>query len=158
MDIELIKHRIDELYNECLSTRKPFHKKLDLLLVPHELAEIVLKHTNFDISNHWISIDNYGIIHSLSQHSNPISEAKRGQIAILKEDLIDFLDTILFPDNIQFIGYTHRTNLPLIQFEKTIQTHTVVIKEIRTITRLKKNKLSRIVFHTMYKKQKSNKD
>ncbi len=158
MDRELIRQRIDELYNECLSTREPFHKKIDLLLVPHELADIVLKYTNFDISNHWISIDNYGIIHTLSQHSNPISEAKRGQIAIVKDDLIDFLDTILFPDNIQFIGFTHRTNLPLIQFEKTIQSQTIIVKEIRTITSTKKKKLSRIVFHTMYKKQKSNKD
>lgn len=48
--------------------------------------------TQIDVSNHWVCIDNFGILHTLEEHGNPISEAKRGQIAIEKADFLTMLD------------------------------------------------------------------
>jgi phage-Barnase-EndoU-ColicinE5/D-RelE like nuclease3 len=157
MDFEKIQTEIYALYEECLENAKPFHRKLDLFLVPNHIVEMVKEKIEIDLSEHWVCIDNLGIIHTLEQHGNPITEAKRGQIAIEKEDFVRFLDIFLNPDEIKLAGQTKRTNLPLIQFEKTIDNKTIVIKEVRTITSTKKKKVSRLVFHTMYKIKKSNK-
>ena len=155
---ENIIKQIDSLYEECLIKTEQFHTKIDICLVPDDLAQKVLAVTNIDIANHWITIDNYGIIHTLSQHGNPISESKRGQIAIEKEDFLKFINVVLQPDRIVLLENTKRSNLPQIQFEKEIFNKIVIVKEIRTVTSTKKNKVSRLVFHTMYKKAKSNKD
>jgi hypothetical protein len=157
MDIEKIKTEIYALYDECLATKTPFHRKIDLFIVPKATIELVLNATGIDLSEHWVCIDNYGIIHTLEHHSNLISEAKRGQIAVGKEDFIQFLDVFLDPDEVKLAGETKRTNLSLIQFEKTIGGKTIVVKEVRTVTSTKKKKVSRLVFHTMYKIKKSNK-
>jgi hypothetical protein len=151
LDLEQIKTEISALYDECLAIKTPFHRKLDLFIVPENLALKVQEATGIDINGLWVCIDNFGIIHTLEQHGNPISEARRGQIAVEKEDFERFLDVFLFPDEIKLAGVTKRTNLPLIQFIKEIEHKTFVIKEVRTISSLKKKKVSRLVFHTMYK-------
>lgn len=151
MNIAQIKTDIYALYEECLEITVPFHRKLDLFVVPEGLAQKVLDATGLDVSDHWVCIDNFGIIHTLEQHGNPLSEAKRGQISIEKEDFIRFIEVLLDPDEIMAVGVTKRTNLPLIQFVKVLEDKKFVVKEVRTVTSLKKQKLSRIVFHTMYK-------
>lgn len=156
MNKEKLLLEIDQLYEACVSNTKGFHLKIDICIAPDYLVEQVFQMTDLNISNHWITIDNFGIIHTLQQHSNPITEAKRGQIAIEKNDFFDLIDVVLFPDIIKRIGQTNRTNLPLLQFEKTIQSKKIVVKEIRTITSTKKKKISRLVFHTMYKFKKPN--
>jgi phage-Barnase-EndoU-ColicinE5/D-RelE like nuclease3 len=151
IDLEAIKSAIYELYDECLEKTIPFHRKLDLFIVPNLVVEKVLSATGINIENHWVCIDNFGILHTLEQHGSLLSEAKRGQVAIEKEDFIRFLDVFLNPDEIQLVGVTKRTNLPLIQFIKTIENKIFVVKEVRTISSLRKKKVSRVVFHTMYK-------
>lgn len=151
MNFEQIKTDIYALYEECLSTSEPFHRKLDLFIVPKTTVAAVLAATGIDLSAHWVCIDNYGIIHTLEQHGNPISEAKRGQIAVEKQDFVKFLNVFLYPDEIHFVGKTKRTNLPLLQFVKTIEDKKFVIKEVRTISSTRKKKINRLVFHTMYK-------
>ena len=125
-------------------------------MVPDDLATMVLETTNIDIFNHLITIDNYGIIHTLQQHSNPITEAKRGQVAIERDDFVKWLEVVLQPDEVKHLGDTKRTNLPLLQFEKIIENKKIVVKEVRTIQSTKKQKVSRLVFHTMYKFKKPN--
>lgn len=71
-----IKQKIFELYDECLETLGQFHRKIDLFVVPQQLAEKIKEATEIDVSNHWVCIDNFGILHTLEQHGNPISEAK----------------------------------------------------------------------------------
>ena len=138
MDINQLKTDIYALYEACLENTAPFHRKLDLFLVPEYLAQKVLEATQIDVTDHWVSIDNYGIIHALEQHGNPLSEAKRGQIAIEKEDFVKFIEVLLNPDEIMAVGVTKRTNLPLIQFVKILEDKKFVVKEVRTITSLKK--------------------
>ena len=151
MNLEQTKADIYALYDECLENPSPFHRKLDLFIVPDYLVETVLYATGLDIHGHWVCIDNFGILHTLEQHGNPLTEARRGQIAIEKEDFIKFIDVFLQPDEVKLAGATKRTNLPLIQFMKIIEDKKFVIKELRTISSTRKKKVSRIVFHTMYK-------
>ena len=68
-----------------------------------------------------------------------------------REDFVLFLDVFLNPDEIKMVGKTRQTNLPLLQFVKTIESKTFVVKEVRNITSSRKKKLSRLIFHTMYK-------
>ena len=150
---ESIKNKIFELYDECINSLEPFHRKLDLFIVPDGLAQRILDETKIDVAGHWVCIDNYGILHALEHHGSLIAESKRGQIAIDKEDFITMLDVFLYPDEIKLIGETTKTHRVLIQFIKRINDKMYIVKEIRTITSQKKKKVSRLVFHTMYKKK-----
>ena len=147
-----IRQKIYELYDDCISSLEPFHRKLDLFIVPDNLAERIKEATEMDVSGHWVCLDNYGVTHALEHHGNPVSEGKRGQIAIEKEDFITMLEVFLQPDEIQTVGTSRQTRLPMLQFVKTIDNQVFVVKEVRTVTSKKKNKVSRLVFHTMYKK------
>lgn len=150
---EEIKLKIFELYEECINSIEPFHRKLDLFVVPENLAKKIFEETNIDVSGHWVCIDNYGILHALEHHGSLISESKRGQIAVGKEDFVTMLNVFLYPDEIKLIGETKKTNKLLIQFIKRIDDKIYVVKEVRTVTSQKKKKISRLVFHTMYKKK-----
>lgn len=150
MDQANILAKIEELYDECLVKSGSFHRKIDLFIAPDEMVAKVLIETGLDITGHMISLDNYGIVHTLEQHGNPISEARRGQIAIVKDDFFQLIEVLLDPDLILSVGQTKRTNLPLIQFVKKLEDKVVIVKEVRTITG-KKQKVSRLILHTMYK-------
>ena len=72
-------------------------------------------------------------------------------MAIMKEDFITMLQVFPYPDEIYASGNTNSSQKPTIQFIRKIDNQIFVVKEVRTITSLKKNKLSRLVFQTMYK-------
>ena len=151
-----IQQKIYDLYDECISSLVPFHRKLDLFIVPDTLAERIKQATEIDVSGHWVCLDNYGIEHTLEHHGKPVSEGKRGQEAVVKEDFITMLEVFLFPDEIRSTGMTNKSQKPSIQFVKKIEDKIFVVKEVRTITSQKKNKVSRLVFHTMYKVKADN--
>jgi hypothetical protein len=157
LDLDKIREDIYALYDACILNAMPFHQKIDLFIVPDKLVETIFEATGIDVSGHWVCIDNYGILHALEEHGSILAEAKRGQIALEKEDFNLFLDVFLNPDIVKHVGFTKRTMLPLIQFEKWLEDRKIVVKEVRTITSKKKNKISRLVFHTMYKIRKSSK-
>ncbi len=148
---EHLRNQINDLYDECLNNFEPFHKKLDLFEIPDTLVSRILTETNLDLSGFWICIDNFGIIHTLEKHGSPVSEAKRGQIAVEKEDFITMIEVCLNADTIKNIGVSKHSQNPILQFEKRINDRVFVVKEVRLITSKKKNKLNRLVFHTMYK-------
>ena len=52
---ESIRNKIYELYEEYMNSVKPFHRKLDLFIVPDELAQRILDETNIDVSGHWFA-------------------------------------------------------------------------------------------------------
>lgn len=156
IDLDKLRIEISDLYDECLENLEQFHRKIDLFQISQTLANTIKEKTDIDLENYWICIDNYGIIHTLENHGNPISEAKRGQIAVEKEDFLKMIEVCLYPDNVKFIGNTKHTQKPLLQFEKIIENKLFVIKEVRIVTSKKKNKLNRLVFHTMYKIKATN--
>ncbi len=157
IDLEKIKSDINALFDACLEDSGAIHKRLDLFIVPDVLVSRILEATGIDVQGHWVSIDNYGIFHALEHHGNIIIEARRGQIAVDKEDFCLFLDVFLQPDVIKSIGVTRRTRLPMLQFEKWINDKHIIVKEVRTVTSVRKHKVSRLIFHTMYKIKKSSK-
>ena len=148
---EEIKQQIYDLYDECFTKIEQFHRKIDLFIIPEELAKKIKEFTNINVENHWVCLDNYGILHAIEHHGSPTSEAKRGQIAIKKEDFITMLEVFLYPDEIKSMGKAKRSNLPMLQFIKKIEDKIFVVKEVRTITSQKRSKINRLVFHTMYK-------
>jgi phage-Barnase-EndoU-ColicinE5/D-RelE like nuclease3 len=151
-----LKFQINELYDECLNNFEPFHRKLDLLEIPESLVARIFIETNLDLSGFWICIDNFGILHTLEKHGSPVSEAKRGQVAVEKEDFITMIDVCLNADLIKNIGLSNHSKNPILQFEKKINNRIFVVKEVRLITSKKKNKINRLVFHTMYKIKATN--
>ncbi len=153
---EHLRNQINDLYDECLNNFEPFHKKLDLFEIPETLVSRILTETNLDLSGFWICIDNFGIMHTLEKHGSPVSEAKRGQIAVEKEDFITMIEVCLNADIIKNIGVSKHSQNPILQFEKRINDRVFVVKEVRLITSKKKNKLNRLVFHTMYKIKATN--
>lgn len=66
------------------------------------------------------------------------------------------LEVFLHPDEILSVGKTNYSQKPVLQFVRQIGDKIYVVKEVRTITSQKKNKLSRLVFHTMYKIKATN--
>jgi phage-Barnase-EndoU-ColicinE5/D-RelE like nuclease3 len=156
MKFDDIKILINDLYDECLNNLEPFHRKVDLFEIPESLVLRMLLETNIDLKGFWICIDNFGIIHTLEKHGNPISEAKRGQVAVEKEDFITLIEVCLNADSIKNIGFSNHSKNPILQFEKKINDRIFVVKEVRLITSLKKKKRNRLVFHTMYKIKATN--
>ncbi len=148
---ESLKNKIYGLYDECVNSIEPFHRKLDLFIVPDDLAQRILRETDINVAGHWVCIDNYGILHALEHHGRPISENKRGQVAVMKEDFVTMLQVFLYPDEIHASGKTNNSQKPTIQFIRKIEDKIYVVKEVRTITSLKKKKLNRLVLQTMYK-------
>ncbi len=148
---EEIKQKIYDLYDECLANLEPFHRKIDLFIIPELLAKHILEVTEIDVTGFWVCIDNFGILHTLESHGNPVSEAKRGQIAVEKDDFVKLLEVFLVPDDIVLVRPATQSQKPLLQFMKRIEDKIYVVKEVRNITSEKKKKKSRLVFHTMYK-------
>ena len=68
-----------------------------------------------------------------------------------RDDFVRMLEVFLNPDEILSVGKTRHTKMPLLQFIRKIEDKIYVVKEVRTITSSKKNKVSRLVFQTMYK-------
>jgi len=150
MDIE---KQIELLYESVLSLQND-HLIIDIGIVDHALAGRIKKCTGEDLTGYLITIDNYSIKHTLEKHGNPITEAKRGQLNITKDDflllpkLIFEFDKVYIDVKVNKIKHTKRESLI---FEKTIDNTYFVVKEIRTV--IKKGKVNRIILQTMYKRK-----
>ena len=83
-----IKQKIYDLYDECIESSEPFHRKLDLFVIPDTLAQKIMNETNIDVKGHWICIDNYGITHALEHHGKATSEAKGGKLLLKRQILL----------------------------------------------------------------------
>jgi hypothetical protein len=54
--------------------------------ISDEQANLIMEKTELNVEGYNRIIDVYAIKHTFRQHGNPQTEAKRGQIAIVKED------------------------------------------------------------------------
>lgn len=80
-----IKEAIYALFDECLNTHTPFHRKLDIFVIPDALAQRVQEATGIDVFGHLVCIDNFGILHTLEQHGNPLSGPLEDKKFVVKE-------------------------------------------------------------------------
>lgn len=155
MDIVALRKEIKNLYKKSLELERS-HTIIELISLPEEVCRIIENDCELYVFDILVCIDNYGIIHTLKHHGNPVSEAKRGQIAVNELDFENLVDVLLRPDTVSRAGESKRTKLPLIQFVKEIEDLYFVVLELRIVSSSKKNKKSKLVFHTMYKKRKPN--
>jgi hypothetical protein len=147
MDISKI---IDDLLHFAFNNPNNEQKIVDIAIVDQPFADKINQFTGLELFDFTISIDNFGLLHSFRKHGNNLKETSRGQIEITKED-IGLIQTIIFEaDTIKLI----KGNLV---FEKKINNHYFVVKEIRRIIGRKKvlYKKNRLVLKTMYKRKSS---
>jgi hypothetical protein len=149
-----LKRKIEELYEFALNNRANSYQVVDLMEISADLAEKILLTTAVDVSGFTLSIDNYGILHTLERHGNPVREKARGQIAVTKADFTRLLDIINEFDSIRFDKRTHQNGVvkESFIFTKELENSYFVAKEIRHVT--KKGKRNRLILQTMYIQKK----
>lgn len=99
-----------------------------------------------DISGFTRVIDIYGIKHTFKKHGNAITEAKRGQIAINKEDFV-LIPQIVWTENVHYSG-KNKIGKHCLTYEKEIdETIYYYIEEIREGRK-------ELAMNTLYKKRK----
>ena len=83
-----------------------------------------------DVSGFNRVIDIYGIKHTFKKHGNSITEEKRGQIAITKEDFL-LIPQIVLTENVQYSG-KNKIGKDCLTYEKEIdETIYYYVEEIR---------------------------
>ena len=148
-DITSINKEISELYEYALHDKSNKLKIICIGKVNSELADKIFNATNKKLQGYKICIDNYGILHTLKKHGNPVKEAKSGQIAVTKQDFCNIYSIVFNPDNVIDKGKSHAGNDRLV-FEKTIENKYFVVKEVRKKSPTKKGTEKRLVFVTMF--------
>jgi len=146
---------IGDLYELAVNNLNNEHVILDLGIVDTELATKIFAETGVDLSGFVISIDNYGIRHAVERHGNSITEIPRGQVALQKSDFYTAIEIVVEANDFRydFRGNINHSNLKeSLVFDKIIaDCHYFVSAEVRRV--VKRGKLSRLVFQTMYIKK-----
>ncbi|MBC7775988.1 MAG: hypothetical protein H7246_11185 [Phycisphaerae bacterium] len=146
---------IEDLYELAVNNLTNEHVMLDLGIVDNELATKIFAETGVDLTGFVISIDNYGIRHAIERHGNSKTEIPRGQVPLQKSDFYTAIEIVMEADNFRydFRGKIDHSNLKeSLVFDKIIaDCHYFVSLEVRTV--VKREKLSRLVFQTMYIKK-----
>ena len=143
---------INELFDFAFNNPENKKKMLDLGLIDKDLAEKIKTATELDLENYLISIDNFGIRHTMEKHGSSKTEEPRGQIAINKEDFAKILDIVQKADKITLEGKTS-IGKDVILFEKQLEVLYAVAEEVRSITSTKKGKQNRLVFQSFWKRK-----
>ena len=81
-----IAKAIGDLYDYVTSGQGNKHRLLDIAVVNEELAAQIKNVTGCEVGGFAISVDNYGIKHTIRRHGSFDAEAKRGQVAVTKAD------------------------------------------------------------------------
>jgi hypothetical protein len=149
-----LKRKIEDLYDFALNNPENSYQIVDLAEVSADLAEKILTTTGVDVSGFTLSIDNYGILHTLERHGNPVREKSRGQVAVTKGDFTRLLDIISDYDTIRFDKRMYQNGVvkETFVFTKELENSYFVAKEIRRVT--KKGKRNRLILQTMYIQKK----
>ena len=148
--MENIQQQIEALYDFTLDNPQNEYQVVDMFQVETELARQIFEATGIDTEGFMVSIDNYGIQHTLQRHGNPVKEAKHGQIAVTKSDFAKLPKILSSPDSIRLDSRTRREGVTkeTLIFTKEMEQCYFVIKEIRRV--VKKGKTSRLILQTMY--------
>jgi len=142
---------IDDLFELAVNNVSNKHYIIDLETISDTLVERIRLEIGIDITGFVISIDNYGIRHTLERHGDLVLENSQGQKAIEKKDFQLIQIIVNEADKIIYDPRRKSPNSPLIEtfiFEKQIDDFYYVLKELRRVT--KKGKVNRLVLQTMY--------
>lgn len=153
--MEDIKSRIESLYEFALYNPTNEQRIIDIFQIEEALAVQIQESTGLELRGFFVSIDNYGIVHTLLRHGNPAKEAKHGQIAVTKADFVALVEVISAPDTIQLEAKTYGKGVikETLIFKKEFEHYYIVVKEIRRV--FKKGKINRLILQSMYIRKKT---
>lgn len=87
--------------------------------------------TGLDLNGYRHVIDSSAVRHIFNKHSNPLTEVKRGQIAVTESDFSRIPEILTSPDRIIYAG-TNRIGRDVIIYEKRFNGVTYYVEEVRT--------------------------
>ncbi len=150
-----LKRKIEDLYDFALNNPENELKIIEITRIEKELAEAILLKTGVDLSDFVIAIDNYGIKHTIDRHGDSKTEARHGQVAIIKSDFILIEKIVREADSIKYDPRQKTPQSVVIEtfiFEKEIDDIYYVVKDVRRVK--KRGKKNTLIFQTMYKKKR----
>jgi hypothetical protein len=136
-----------ELFEE-IAKDKSAYVKYNMGKVPDEEVENIHNQTGIDITDYNRSIDSYGINHTFTNHGNPKTEEKRGQVGVELGDFELIALVTSSPDKIEYVG-KNGSGRDLIKYSKKIGHIIHYVEEVR-------NGKKEVVLQTLYKQKKPN--
>ncbi|MBF0609322.1 MAG: hypothetical protein HQL61_17435 [Magnetococcales bacterium] len=130
--------KIGQLYDSTVENKKQRRflgreplNRVSLGKVSDNNVQAVKKATGIDLVGYERTIDNNFINHVLKRHSDPKTEAARGQIAVTKEDIQRIPEIVESPDDIFYGGKTN-VGRDAILYKKRFNGETYYLEEVRT--------------------------
>jgi hypothetical protein len=125
-----LKNKISEFYDRVVSTNPSQNIRELLGGVSKNNINAVKQKTGIDLTGYERVIDSSGINHILKKHGDEVAEAKRGQIAISKDDIAHIPEIVESPDDIKYVG-KNKQDLPAIRYQKNINGEIYYFEEVR---------------------------
>lgn len=126
----LLKNKISEFYDRVISTKPKTNIRELLGDVSKNNIDAVKQNTGIDLTGYERVIDSSGIKHILKHHGDEAVEAKRGQIAITRDDIARIPEIVESPDDIKYVG-ENKQGLPAIRYQKNINGVIYYFEEVR---------------------------
>jgi len=137
-------YKLNKLYEQIKDTKKRLDSAVDEILLGNKQKEIVekvskkeqdeiIEHFSIDLKhpfNFTRTIDKSQIEHTLKKHGDNVTEEQRGNIAVSKDDIKNYLDIVHSAD-IKKYGYND-SNKPVVVSGKQVNGYFVVVEEVRT--------------------------
>ena len=102
--IDVLKKKVADFYDRVISTNPSQNIREWLGGVSKNNIEAVKQKTGIDLTGYERVIDSSGINHILKNHGDEVTEAKRGQIGITRNDISRIPEIVESPDDIQYVG------------------------------------------------------
>ncbi|MCW5776390.1 MAG: hypothetical protein KIS87_08140 [Phycisphaeraceae bacterium] len=83
-----------------------------------------------DLAGWTHTIDNFAVRHTLGKHGDPITEDRRGQVAVTEDDFAMLPEIVGTPDEVVALK-EHRAGLPKVRYTKRVNGVTYVVEEAR---------------------------
>lgn len=77
-------------------------------------------------------VDNYQLSHIMKEHGDSVIEAKRGNIAVTKSDILHYVDIIKSADMSYFDGKTRSGKPALVYGKQVTDKYFIIVEEVRT--------------------------
>ena len=126
----LLKNKISDFYDRVVSTKPKTNIRELLGGVSKNNIDAVKQKTGIDLTGYERVIDSSGINHILKHHGDEAVEAKRGQIAITRDDIAHIPEIVESPDDIKYVG-TNEKGLRVIRYQKNINGIIYYFEEVR---------------------------
>ncbi len=121
---------IEGIVNFALTDNTSLNSIISIGSVTKQQANDILNATGLDVAEFEYMIDKSGIKHTFKQHGNAITEAKRGQIAIVTDDFLQ-LPAIIANGMASYVG-KNKIGRDVILFEAQLEYNYYYLQEVRT--------------------------